>query len=466
MPADDTASAKARGKPAADEAAAFRNRHPDITQIDALIPDTSGVLRGKKLPAAGLAKLYGEGIALPGSVFATDITGSTVEETGLGFADGDADRMCRPIPGRLSRVPWLARPTGQVLLTMRDLDGGPFYAEPRAVLAGVVDRLAADGLIPVVAIELEFYLIDRERDADGRPRPPRVPRTRSRQSTNQVYGIDELYEFEELLHDVGEACRAQGIPVESAVSEYAPGQYEINLRHVADAVRACDDAVLFKRAVKGVAAKHGAQASFMAKPYGDRAGSGLHIHLSLVDAAGVNVFAADDPAGSPTLRHALGGLAATMAEAMALFAPNPNAFRRFQPNAYVPLAPAWGVNNRSVALRIPAGGVADRRVEHRVAGADANPYLVTAAVLTGVHHGLRRRLDPGPPVTGNGYESVARTLTSSWVQALEALAGSAVFADYFGRRFLDVYLALKWSERDRFFATVTPLEYDWYLDKA
>ncbi len=453
-------------KAAEDEAAAFIAAHPEINQVDALLPDSCGVLRGKKLPIRALPKLYGEGVGFPGSIYATDITGATVEETGLGLDEGDADRPCRAVPGTLATVPWARRPTAQVLLSMREADGKPFFADPRAVLQRVVDRLTADGLKPVVAIELEFYLIDRRRSSDGLPQPPRAPETGRRQTTTQVYGIDELDEFDDVLTEMTDAARDQGVPVDAAVSEYAPGQYEINLHHCDDPVRAADDAVLFKRVVKGVAHRHGMAATFMAKPYPELSGNGLHVHLSLLDSQGRNIFAAEDPKGTPALGHAIGGLAATMPEAMALFAQNANAFRRFQAGSYAPHAASWAVNNRSCALRIPAGPASDRRVEHRVAGADGNIYLVLAAVLAGVHHGLRRKTDPGPPVEGNAYKSLPATLTPSWYDALARLDASDVFADYLGAEFLAVYLALKRAERDRFQAAITPLEYAWYLEKA
>ena len=453
-------------KTAEDEARAFMAAHPGIKQVDALLVDSCGVLRGKKVPIRGLPKLFGEGVGFPGSIYATDITGSTVEATGLGLDDGDADRPCRAVPGTLSTVPWATRPTGQILLSMHEADGSPFFADPRAVLKRVVDRLAADGLRPVVAIELEFYLIDRRRDADGRPQPPRAPDTGRRQSTTQVYGVDELYEFDDLLNAMDESAREQRIPVDAAVSEYAPGQYEINLHHSDDPMRAADEAVLFKRVVKGVAHRHGMEATFMAKPYPDLSGNGLHVHMSLLDAKGTNVFASENPAGTPVLRHAIGGLAATMPDGMALFAPSANAFRRFQPGSYAPHAPTWAVNNRSCALRVPAGPASDRRVEHRVGGADCNIYLVLAAVLAGAHHGLRHKLDPGPPVTGNAYKTIPAMLTSSWYDALARLEASKVFADYLGEDFLEVYLALKRAERDKFQATITALEYAWYLAKV
>lgn len=460
-PASDTGSA-----PLDDEVAAFRAAYPDIGQIDVLIADTCGVLRGKKLPIEHLPKLYKDGLGFPGSIFATDITGSTVEETGLGYDDGDADRICMPVPVTLDPIPWLPRPTGQVLLSMRDHDGSPFFADPRTVLQNVMDRMAADGLFPTVAIELEFYLLDRDRDPSGAPSPPMSPLHGRRQSTTQVYGIEELYDFDALLDEIVQSCEAQDIPVDSTTSEYAPGQYEINLHHVDNALDACDDAVLFKRVVKGVAAKHGVEATFMAKPYPDLAGNGFHIHVSVRDRDGRNVFANDDPSGAPPLRHAIGGLAQTMPDGMAVFAPNQNSFRRFQPNSYAPHAPSWGVNNRSVSLRVPFGEPGSRRVEHRVAGADCNPYLVTAAVLAGIHHGIAERIEPGPPITGNAYEKLEPTLTSSWMMALDLLADSRFFADYFGKRFIEVYLALKWAERDKFFSMITPLEYEWYMTKV
>lgn len=444
----------------------FLAAHPEITQIDALIPDSCGVLRGKKIPAGRLSKLYSQGVGFPGSLYATDITGNTVEETGLGMDDGDADRFCYPLPKTLHPVPWLDRPTGQVMLGMRDFDGQPFFADPRTVLANVLRRLAEDGLAPVVAMELEFYLIDRERRPSGAPRPPKSLVNGKRQSTTQVYGIEELYDFETLLHDINEACRAQGVPVDSMVSEYGPGQFEINMHHSDDALAACDQALMFKRVVKGVVARHGLDVTFMAKPYPDASGNGLHIHLSLLDTAGRNIFEATAAEGSAALRQAIGGLAATMEEGMALFAQNQNSFRRFQPGSFAPHAPTWAVNNRSAALRIPSSDPVDRRVEHRVAGADSNPYLVMAAVLAGAHYGLRHKMDPGAPISGNAYNKIEPVLTSSWPVALELLEKSTFFNEYFGDKFLNVYLELKWAERDQFFATITPLEYEWYMAKV
>jgi glutamine synthetase len=251
------------------------------------------------------------------------------------------------------------------------------------------------------------------------------------------------------------------------MSEYAPGQFEITLEHRADALRAVDEAVLFKRAVRGVAARHGCIACFMAKPFADRAGTGMHLHASLAEAGGGNAFASEDPAGSPLLRHAIGGLRATLADGMAVFAPHANSYRRFRAMSYAPVAPTWGVNNRSVSLRVPAGPPSSRHVEHRVAGADANPYLVAALVLAGMAHGIEQRIDPGPPVQGNGYEQAPRgDLPTDWHAALERAARSGFLVEALGPAFLEVFLALKRRECEKFGALVSDRDYEWYLDTA
>jgi len=226
-----------------------------------------------------------------------------------------------------------------------------------------------------------------------------------------------------------------------------------------------DEAILFKRAVRGIAARHGCVACFMAKPFAERAGSGMHLHASLADARGRNAFAAEDPAGTIELRHAIGGLKATMADGMAVFAPNANSYRRFRAMSYAPVAATWGVNNRSVSLRVPAGPPSSRHVEHRVAGADANPYLVAALVLGAMLKGIEERIDPGPAVQGNGYEQGPRgELPTQWHAALEQAARSPFVADTLGADFLAVFLAIKMQECEKFGALVSDRDYEWYLD--
>jgi len=442
---------------------AFLERHPDIEAVQLVLTDSNGVARGKNIAREELAALYSHGRNVAGSIFGLDVTGEDVDETGLVWAVGDADQLCRPVAGTLARATWLARPTAQVLGTLYELDGRPAKADPRHVLARVVGRLQDRGCTPVVAVELEFYLL--ERAPDGRLRPARGLVSGTCGTRIDAYGLGRLDDMSPLFDELSTAARALGLPMRTVMAEYAPGQFEVTLEHRADALRAVDEAVMFKRAVRGVAARHGCVACFMAKPLGDLAGSGMHLHASLADARGRNLCADDAPAGSPLLRHAIGGLRATLADAMAVFAPHANSYRRFRALSYAPVSATWGVNNRTVGLRVPAGPPASRHVEHRVAGADANPYLVAAVVLAGMLHGIELEIDPGPPVEGNGYALAgANELPLTWHAAIERAAGAGFLADALGREFLAVFLAVKRREREKFAALVTDRDYEWYLD--
>jgi glutamine synthetase len=278
----------------------------------------------------------------------------------------------------------------------------------------------------------------------------------------EVYSFDRLAEVDAFLDTLRHYCNVQDIPAKGAVSEFAPGQFEVNLKHVTDPVTAADHALLFKRCVKAAAEATGYRACFMAKPFEETAGSGLHIHMSLVDGEGRNVFAQGE-AGEQLLRHGVWGLQQAMGESMLLFAPNANSYRRLQPLSYAPTAPTWGINNRTVALRVPAGPAIAKRIEHRAAGADANPYLATAAMFAGVLHGLEHKGDPGPPMTGNAYVQARRTVPTNWAEALVAFEQGQHLGPYFGDRFKKLYAACRRAEFDRFEARLTPLDFEWYL---
>ncbi|WP_095107218.1 glutamine synthetase family protein [Pseudomonas sp. Irchel 3E20] len=449
-----------------EEAQSFLDHNPDIELFELFILDSNGVPRGKLLHRDELLAVYDSGRPLPSTILGLTINGDDVEDSGLVWDVGDIDCRAYPLPGSLQRLPWRLLPTAAVQVSMHPREGLPAaVADPRHVLARVIDGLKADGYYPVMAAELEFYLLDSQRDAQGRPQPA-LDADGGRPRATQVYGLRELEQIEPFLADLYTACKLQGIPARTAISEYAPGQVEITLQHRDDALQAMDDAVRYKRLVKGVAHKHGMTACFMAKPFDDLAGTGMHLHVSLADEHGHNLFASEALDGTPLLRHAVGGMLATLLDSLLLFCPNANSYRRFQSNSYAPLAATWGVDNRTVSLRVPGGPAFSRHIEHRICGADANPYLAAAAILAGIHHGIRQRLDPGAPVEGNGYAQAKELLPTDWLTTLRALEGSAWAREALGAEFLRVYLAVKRAEYRQFMGQVGEQDWRWYLHQA
>lgn len=451
------------------EAEEFFRANPEVDSIEMIYTDFGGVPRGKRLRQHEVLAVYESGRMFPGSITVVDITGQDTVETGLVWEDGDADRSMKPIPGTLVRTPWGGKTAAQFLVDFYELDGTPHDLDPRHVLGRVIDRFTADRLTPVLAVELEFYLVDPRRARDGKVRPARPAYSRDTPRNVEVYGLRELDDFRPFFDALYAATDVQDLPLESAISEFAPGQFELTLRHKPDALRACDDAIMYKRLVKAIAQQQGLEATFMAKPFADQAGSGMHIHVSVNDDAGSNIFASEDPEGTPALRHAIGGMIGTVGDGFALFAPHANSYRRFKANSYAPVAPTWGVNNRTVSFRIPAGPPPSRHVEHRACGADANPYLAVAAVLAGMHHGMTTKADPGTAVVGNGYDrdsSGDDKPPSNWFAAVDRFHASKLMRDYLGERFVDMFSIVKRVEQDNYFSVVPTLDYDWYLRNA
>ncbi|GAA5317131.1 MAG: glutamine synthetase family protein [Candidatus Pelagadaptatus aseana] len=448
----------------ADQSTLDQMRPPEFVEL--LLPDCNGLLRGKRVEGDKLHKVYKNGINLPLSTLACEITGECNEDSGLGLDIGDKDTFCYPIPGSLASIDWNSRPSAQLLLDIVDESGKSFTGNPRVVLQHCLERINAMGFYPVIAVELEFFLLDQNNTTSGAPQPPINPASGQRDDNTQVYYLADLESYSDFIEDVRQTAKAQNIPAEAAVAEYAPGQFEINVSHSDDILKACDEAILLKRVIKSVARKHNFQATFMAKPYADTAGSGTHIHISLLDKDGNNVFAA--PEGEPTeaMQHALGGLQQTMRDAMLMFAPNANSYRRFQKDSYVPMNPHWSYNNRTVALRIPYSDEANTRIEHRVAGADANPYLVVAAVLAGITTGLENKLDCTPAIEGNAYEKTQATNPRHWQEAIALFADSEWAKEAFGETFHNLFCCIKNSEMEVFHSQITPLEFDWYLNSV
>ncbi len=454
------------------EVEAFLKVHRDVTTVDMMVVDMNGILRGKQLGRDYVTKLYTEGVRLPGSNYLLDWTGQNVSAYEYGTSDGDPDYFCKAAPGTLKPVPWARRSAGQVIASMEDAEGQPHFADPRHILKRVVERLADIGLTPVIAIEYEFYLVNQDETSKERIVPARSPQTNWRASTVNVYGLDDVYDFADLLGEVHDACAMQDIPAETIISEYAAGQFEINLHHSSDALRACDQAIMLEHCIKQVARKHGTIATFMAKPFAESAGSGLHVHVSLLDENGRNVMAGEmdkriERPISDTLRHAVGGLLATMPESMAIFAPNANSYRRLRPGTYAPVKGIWGGDNRTLPLRVPGGDAKSARIEHRVSGADANPYLVVAAVLAGMHHGITNKLTPPQATVGDGYaQEDGIDLPVRWPLALQALQDGKILPGYLGEKWLECFHTARSSECDNHHYTIHALDYEWYLRTA
>ena len=449
-----------------EHARAFLEQNPDIELFELFILDNNGVPRGKLLHRDELLAVYESGRPLPSTILGLTLRGEDVENSGLVWEVGDIDCRAYPIAGSLQRLPWRLIPTAAVQVSMHPQEGLPAtVADPRHLLGRVIAALKADGYHPVMAAELEFYLLDAQRDSQGRPQPARDADGGRPQAT-QVYGLRELEQIEPFLADLYAACKLQGLPARTAISEYAPGQVEITLEHRRDALQAMDEAVRYKRLVKGVAHKHGMTACFMAKPFDHLAGSGLHMHVSLADPHGNNLFASEAADGTPLLRQAVGGMLDTLLDALLMFCPNANSYRRFQSNSYAPLAATWGVDNRTVSLRVPGGPALSRHIEHRICGADANPYLAAAAILAGIHRGIREQRDPGAPVEGNGYAQANALLPTDWLTTLRALETSTWAREAFGEEFLGVYLAVKRAEYRQFMGEVGEQDWRWYLHQA
>jgi glutamine synthetase len=442
-----------------DEIETFLRANPDVEWIDAFVIDVNGLARGKRMPVADLRQIYATGVQFSACALLLDTRGLGHGAAGLGTRDGDPDGTGWPIPQTLKRAPWALRPTGQVQLELRDVAGRePLWWDPRIILKDVVGRCRAAGIHPVVACELEFYLFDPRRDRHAPLAPAASPHTMRPPRAAANLSLAALDEHAVFLAALQDAATAQDIPVSSAVAEYGLGQFEINLNHIADPLKAADHAALLRRLIRGVAQAQGADATFMPKPFLDQPGSGFHVHVSVVDDSGTNRFGA---AGGELLENAIAGMQALTLDSLALFAPHFNAHRRFQ-SVFVPRTLDWGHNNRSVAFRIPVAAAAARRIEHRVAGADASPHLVMAAVLAAIHHGITNRLTPTEPVTGR----VSNTLpefSSGLLDCLRRLEESAPLARYIPERYLRAYAQLKRSEFAGMVEQLLPGELDFYL---
>ncbi|MEO1948773.1 glutamine synthetase family protein [Thioclava sp.] len=417
--------------------------HPDVRTIRVAAADLNGVARGKRLPARFADKVFTEGTRFPYSVMNLDIWGEDVEDSPLVFESGDADGLLMPTERGFLPMPWLSAPTALLPIWMFHMDGKPYAGDPRQALARVVERYKALGLTPVVATELEFFLID---DSGKTLRVPPSPRSGKRRTGGEVLSLRALDAFDIFFSPLYDACEAMDIPADTAISEAGPGQFEINLSHQPDPLKAADDSWLFKMLVKGLARAHGFAASFMAKPYDEWPGNGMHMHFSVLDAEGNNIFNDGTPQGSDQMRHAVAGCLAAMSGSGLIFAPHENSYDRLVPDAHAPTGIAWAYENRTAALRIPASGPQARRIEHRVAGGDVNPYLMIAAILGAALIGIEDKMEAPEPIKGNAYALDLPQMPTDWEAAIDAFQNCEIMPRIFDRDLITNFAMTKRQE--------------------
>ncbi len=436
-------------------------KHPEVRTIRVAAADLNGQLRGKRVPVRFADAVVENGTRFPLSVLNLDIWGEDIEDSPLVFDSGDADGVLKPTERGFMPMPWLDAPTALLPIWMFRESGQPYEGDPRHALAHVIALYKARGLTPVCAMELEFFLID---DSGKKLQVPPSPRSGKRRKAAEIMSIRALDAFDTFFTDLYDACEAMDIPADTAISESGLGQFEINLMHQDDALRAADDAWLFKMLVKGLARRHGFAASFMAKPYADYSGNGLHTHFSILDKNGSNVFDNGGHDGSAMLHQAVAGCLAAMHDSTLIFAPHANSYERLVPEAHAPNAICWAYENRTSAIRIPSGNPRARRIEHRVAGGDVNPYLLLAAILGAALIGIEDALTPPPPITGNAYALDLPILPETWEEAINVFEKSAIMPRIFPPELIRNLVMTKRQEL-RYIQELTPEEQtEIYLD--
>ncbi|BCO25291.1 gamma-glutamylputrescine synthetase PuuA [Rhodoferax lithotrophicus] len=422
-----------------------------LRDVECIFPDISGYPRGKLMPAASF--LAGGELRICQAIPMQAVTGEYSYNPV--FPDSDPDVRLIPEYATVALAPWASVPRAVAVHDCLELDGQLCSFAPRSILKKVLASYAALGLTPVVAPEIEFYLTTANTDPCQALQAPIVRGGRA-EVGQSAFSLNMLNELAPFWNEFREACQTLGIRTDTWIHEVGATQYEINLLH-GDAVAVADQAFLFKYAAREIALKHGLNAVFLAKPIAGSSGSSMHLHISVVDAQGQNIFSQPDGGESPRFRQFIAGLQALGPELMLLFAPNVNSYRRYVVGSQAPTNLQWGYDNRTTGLRIPASSPAARRVENRVAGADANPYLALAASLAGGLYGLQEQLTPSEPVTGNGYNH-AHTLPRSMEAALLALQGSRQAQAILGADFVTGYCAVKELEYQSFLAEISPWE--------
>ena len=442
----------------------FLDENPELEKIEFIYVDFNGIPRGKNASPKTLLKASEGGLKMPISSYVLDVWGDNPKGTGL-VMSGDGDAICRIVESSLAITPWSSRNTAQCIVSMEDGNGDAIYADPRNVLNSILSRFKNLGLRPVIAPEMEFYLIDKQLQKNGHPQMPLIPGTNRRYEEVQLLNLSEMDDFEEFFELVEKSAISLGIPAETAIKECAPGQFEINLLHHNDALLMADQAFLMKRLIKNCARKFNLNATFMAKPFSEEAGNGMHAHLSIIDKDGKNIFKVNknkQPEG--VFASAIAGLLKNAPDFLSFYAPHSNSYRRLVHNAdHAPTTLSWGNENRTALVRLPEASNKATRLEFRLPSADSNPYLVFASILASVLNGIENEFNLEKETIGNAHAQHEPELGITWREAVHKTSVSSVVREFFGDRFQQSYKCVKESEIKRFESTITDFEYNSYL---
>jgi glutamine synthetase len=416
-----------------------------ISEVECIVPDMNGVQRGKVLPAGKFLSGVKDGtLRIPGSVFSVTINGEYPEDIGHIVPVFDPDQIMVPDADTICEAPGFKTPTAYVIADAFDRHGAPVEIAPRMILKKVLRLFNERGWRPVVAPEVEFYLVSRNTDPDF-PLVPPAGRSGRPETASQPYGLEALSEFEEIIDHIYDHCEKAGLDIDTMIHESGAAQLEVNFLH-GDALRLADEVLLFKRIVRQVALEHGVYATFLAKPMSDQPGSAMHIHQSVLDStSGKNIFSMGNGKDSALFRSYIGGLVRLLPQVTPMFAPNVNSFRRMRPDNDAPINVQWGSDNRSCGLRVPVSDGKNRRIENRLPGADSNPYLAIAASLICGYIGMVEKMVPPKSIEGNAYNR-ARTLPRTLETALDRFSHCKPVKAILGEDFFELFYAIKECE--------------------
>ena len=434
--------------------------------VDYLTPcivDINGVLRGKRLPVDQLDMIIKDGTRMPFSAANVDIWGRDIDGSPLVFESGDEDGKCIWTARKPMVMNWIEPSNILIPMSYFNEDGSPYLGDSRNVLVDILQKYKAKKLTPVLGIELEFYLANPEAPDDALTNPLNG----AEKVHDGVLSIDDIYDYSKFLDEICECCEINDIALEAISSESGRGQFELCLKHTDDVLKLADGLIFLKNIIRFISRKNGFAATFMAKPFPSRPGNGLHVHLSLLDENKQNVFDNGSLRGSHEMLSSVGGLIAHMRQSTLIFAPHLNSFRRLSPNQHAPINLTWGYENRTAAIRIPGGKESNRRIEHRVAGADTNIYLVLAAILGAAFDGMKNCIEAPQPVSGDcscDYLDKDSALPVTWLEAMSYFEDGDLIGGTINSVIHDMMIRTKKQELLTFTHDVSSFEYKSYLE--